>query len=85
MMNNKVLVTINVPSLEKSFDIFIPVNRRVHNVIALVKKSLYDLSGHSFQMDGNYVFYNAETGAAYDMNSLIRDTDIRNNAKLILL
>ncbi len=85
MMNNKVLVTINVPSLEKSFDIFIPVNRRVHNVIALVKKSLYDLSGHAFQVDNMYVLYNAETGDAYDMNSLIRDTDIRNNSKLILL
>ena len=85
MMNNKVLVTINVPSLEKSFDIFIPVNRRVHNVIALVKKSLFELSGHTFKMDGNYLFYNADTGKAYDMNLLIRDTDIRNNAKLILL
>lgn len=85
MMNNKVLVTVNVPSLEKSFDIFIPVNRRVHNVIALVKRSLFDLSGHAFNMDSNYLFYNAETGEAYDMNALIRNTDIRNNSKLILL
>ena len=84
-MNNKVLVTINVPSLEKSFDIFIPVNRRVHNVIALVKKSLFDLSGHAFQMEGVYTLYNEETGNAYDMNQLIRDTDIRNNSRLILL
>ena len=84
-MNNKVLVTINVPSLEKSFDIFIPVNRRVHNVIALVKKSLYDVSGHSFNMETIYTLYNATTGAPYDMNQLIRDTDIRNNTRLILL
>ena len=84
-MNNKVLVTVNVPSLEKSFDIFVPVNRRVHNVIALVKKSLYDISGHAFNMENTYTLYNAETGAPYDMNSLIRDTDIRNNSSLILL
>ena len=84
-MNNKVLVTVNVPSLEKSFDIFVPVNRRVHNVIALVKKSLFDISGHAFNMENTYTLYNAETGAPYDMNSLIRDTDKRNNSSLILL
>ena len=84
-MNNKVLVTVNVPSLEKSFDIFVPVNRRVHNVIALVKKSLFDISGHAFNMDNTYTLYNADTGSAYDMNKLIRDTDIRNNSRLILL
>ena len=84
-MNNKVLVTINVPSLEKSFDIFVPVNRRIHNVIALVKKSLFDISGHAFNMESIYTLYNAETGAPYDMNQLIRDTDIRNNSRLILL
>ena len=84
-MNNKVLVTVNVPSLEKSFDIFVPVNRRVHNVIALVNKSLFDISGHAFNMENTYTLYNAETGAPYDMNSLIRDTDIRNNSSLILL
>ena len=84
-MNNKVLVTVNVPSLEKSFDIFVPVNRRVHNVIALVKKSLFDISGHAFNMENTYTLYNAGTGAPYDMNSLIRDTDIRNNSSLILL
>ena len=84
-MNNKVLVTINVPSLEKSFDIFVPVNRRVHSVISLVKKSLFDISGHAFNMDATYTLYNAVTGAPYDMNVLIRDTDIRNNTSLILL
>ena len=50
-MNNKVLVTVNVPSLEKSFDIFVPVNRRVHNVIALVKKSLFDISINPFNIE----------------------------------
>ena len=84
-MNNKVLVTINVPSLEQSFDIVVPVNRRIHNVIALVKKSLFDISGHAFNMENIYTLYNAETGAPYDMNMLIRDTDIRNNSRLILL
>lgn len=84
-MNNKVLVTINVPSLEKSFDIFVPVNRRVHSVISLVKKSLFDISGHAFNMESTYTLYNAVTGAPYDMNALIRDTDIRNNTSLILL
>ena len=50
-----------------------------------IKKSLFDLSGHAFNVENIYTLYNAETGSAYDMNSLIRDTDIRNNSRLILL
>lgn len=84
-MTNKVLVTINVPLIEKSFDLFIPVNRKVHNVLSMVKKSLFELSNGSFVMDKNYAFYSAINGQIYDMNVLIRDTDIRNGSKIILL
>lgn len=84
-MNNKVLVTINVPSLECKFDMFIPVNRKVHSVISMVKKSLFELSSGSFVLNKEYTLYNESNGEAYDMNSLVRDTDIRNDSKIILL
>ena len=57
-MNNKVLINVNVPSLEKHFDIFIPVNRRVHSIIDLIKKCCYELSMHEFDVDKQYALYN---------------------------
>ena len=31
-MNNKILITINVPLLSKSYDIFIPINKKVGTI-----------------------------------------------------
>lgn len=84
-MTNKVLVTINIPSLEIKLDMFIPVNKKIHSVIAMMKKSLFELSEGSFSPNKSYILYNEATGKSYDVNTLVRDTDLRNNSKVILL
>ena len=85
MIENKVLVSVNVPSLEKKFDVYIPVNRKIYSVIKMLKLSFFELSLGSFDMSKNYVLYNGMTGDVYDMNNLVRDTDIRNGSVVILL
>jgi len=84
-VTNKVLVTVNVPSLETKLDMFIPVNKKIHTVIGMMKKSLFELSGGTFSLNKVYILYNTETGVSYDMNVLVRNTDLRNNSKVVLL
>ena len=85
MIENKVLVTINVPSLEKKFDVYIPVNRKIHSVIEMIKTILYSISQGSFNINKQYLLYNANDGSVYDINLLVRDTNIRNGSFVILL
>lgn len=85
MIENKVLVSVIVPSLEQKYDVYIPVNRKIYSVIAMIKKALYDLSISAFDMNNSYFLYNALTGTIYDVNLLVRDTDIRNGSSIILL
>lgn len=85
MIENKVLVSLNVPVLEQKYDVYLPVNRKVHNVIKMLKATLFDLSNGLFKVDQNYVLYNKENGMMYDMNMLVRDTDIRNGSMIIML
>ena len=85
MNENKVLVTVNVPSLEHKYDVYIPVNRKVYSVIKMLKTSLFMLSQGSFNINNNYFLYNALDGMVYDLNMLVRDTDIRNGSVIILL
>lgn len=85
MIENKVLVSVNVPILEKKYDIYFPVNRKMCNVIGMIKSSLYDLSQGIFDVNADYVLYNKENGEAYDMNILVRDSNIRNGSQVILL
>lgn len=85
MIENKVLVRVNIPSLEEKYDVYIPVNRKINNVIKMLKSSLYELSGGIFNKDEEYLIYDAKTGNMYDLNTLVRDTDIRNGSQIILL
>jgi hypothetical protein len=85
MIENKVLVSVNVPTLEKKFDIYFPVNRKIYNVIGMIKTSLFQLSLGSFDLDQDYVLYNKENGEPYDMNILVRESNIRNGSNVILL
>ena len=85
MTENKVLVSVNVPTLEKKYDIYFPVNRKISNVIGMIKTSLFQLSQGSFDMEQDYVLYNKENGESYDMNILVRESNIRNGSNVILL
>lgn len=85
MIENKVLVSVNVPSLEKVFDVYIPVNRKIYSVINMLKATLFELSQGSFSITNNYILYDGLSGNMYDMNKLVRDTDIRNGSMIILL
>ena len=85
MTENKVLVTVNVPYLESKYDVYIPVNRKICSVIKMLMMTLSSLSQGAFDVQKQYVLYDEVSGNMYDMNMLVRDTDIRNGSTIILL
>ena len=84
-MKNKILVELVVPEIEKTYNVYIPINRRVGNVISLLNKSVYELSGGVYKENSQAGLYNRDTGMKYNINYLIRATDIRNGTSLVLL
>ena len=84
-MNNKVLVELLVPEMEASYDVFLPVNKRVGNVIILLNKMVSELTNDCYVGSNKTALYNKETKKKYNSNELIYDTDIRNGTTLILL
>ena len=42
-MNNKVLVKLYVPTLEEQYDIWIPINKKIYNVIELLTKTINEI------------------------------------------
>jgi len=85
MMNNKVLVELVVPVLEESYDVFIPINRKIGNVIELISKIVAEMSGGYFICNGKNSLYSGDTGEKYRMDDLVIKTDIRNGSKIILM
>ena len=83
-MNNKVLVEVFLPSLQQSYNVLIPINKRIVNVVALLEKAIVDLSNGYFEEMGVCKLFNEETGKPYDESLTVKETDIRNGTKLIM-
>lgn len=84
-MTNKVLIKLIVPSLDREFDLFIPINELIWRITKLIVKSVADLSGINLSINQKYILLNKMTGKIYGYNEVIKDTDIRNLTELILL
>ena len=84
-MNNKVLVNLKVPELDESYNVYLPANRKIGNIIKLLVKAIIEMTEISLQDDGNIYLYDGYTGTKFDINKILKDTSIRNGSILILL
>ena len=85
MKMNRVLVSIFFIRINKQYDIWIPLNKRIINVISLIIRGVNELNDNIYQNDKMPLLYNKETGEIYDLNSIIGKTDIRNGTELIIV
>ena len=83
-MENKILIELFVPELEERYDIFIPITKRVGNIIALLTKAISEL-GIDYNLTSTMALYNRNTSEKYNPNDLIYNTDIVNGTILILI
>lgn len=80
----KILVNLYVPLIEESYEIFIPNNKTIGGAIELICKVLNDWNEEHFKLI-SYNLYNQETGEIYNKESTIKDSNIVNGTKLILV
>ena len=85
MKMNKVLVKLYVPLLEEVYDIWLPLNKSVSNVIVLLVKAVNEFCGGYYQPEQMPLLYDKLKGKAYNINVTIKDTNIRNGAEIILI
>lgn len=85
MDNNKVLVRLIVPEIDKTYDVLLPISRKIGNILYLLNKGLEEQNGNSFKANNHGSLYNRYTGTRYSVNSIIYDTDIRNDTILVMM
>lgn len=78
-MNNKILVTVYIPLLDESYDIFIPVNKKVGTVKKTIVESIKNLAAK------NYLLMRKDDCLVVDENVYVKNSGIQNGSKLILL
>ncbi len=83
-MNDKVNVEVIVPEIEERYNVFLPINKKMGTVIKLLNKAVNELSHGDFPLSNNNKLYNADNLSLYELDTLLYNTDIRNDSKLIL-
>lgn len=84
MKENKVNVELIVPSVGKRYNIFIPVNKTVGEVIVILNKTINEMTG-CFPMDDKLSLLNVMESAFYDYNVEIINSGIKNGTILALV
>ena len=85
MNKNKILIELEIPLIEKKYDLFIPVNKKVGTIKALIEAALIELTDGAYIPKKTSNFYSKKTGIIYDVNKTVRDTDLRNGSGIILI
>ena len=83
-MNNKILIVVYVPMIEKSFDMYIPVVRRIGSIKKLIVKIVEESSDGAFVDDGCKHLYFKHNGLELDENQYVKNSDITNGTRLVL-
>ena len=84
-MNNKALVEIFVPATREKYDVYIPLESRMSEVIKMVSGALSDLSGGKFRANHETVLCDADTGIIYNVNMEVAELGIKTGSRLMLI
>ena len=84
-MDNKVLVVLYVPILEEKYEIFLPINKTINEIINFLGPALSEISVGHYIFKNNERLYNRVNGYEYNINELVKNTNIRNGTELVIM
>ena len=84
-MNNKVFVKVIVPEIDKEFDVYLPISKKIGNIIILLNKAINELSYGELELSSENCLYNMWTNETYESDTMLFNTNIRNGTRLVLI
>ena len=82
---DKIIVEVFFPSLQRAFDIEIPVNTRFHVIAELIEQSVSSISGGEYTPSGEALLCDRISGAVFDINSSPDKQCLYNGSKLMII
>jgi len=84
-MKNKILVNISIPEIDKNYDMYLPLNKKVSTIIRLIEKTINQMNDEKISLSKNRLLIIYELGIRVEEDLLLKDTPIKNGSKLLLL
>ena len=83
-MDNKINVLLIVPSIGERYNIFIPVNKTIGEVILILNNTINDMTGY-FPIVNNLSIFDVINNKIYESNVDVKSAGIKNGAILALI
>lgn len=84
-MNNKALVEISVPAAGQKYDVYIPLESKMSDVVKLVAAALSDLSEGKYKATDEAILCDAESGIIFNINMEVAELGIKTGSHLMLI
>lgn len=84
-IKNKVYIKLKVPEIDKEYDLYLPVNKKIGNITNLLNEAINELSFGEIAISKNNKLYNEKTLEEYSPDILLLNTNIRNGTVLVLI
>jgi len=81
---DKLLVEVYVPAISAHYDVFIPRDARVHELLDLISTAIERLSGSLFSRDST-ALCDGETGRIYNNSIMVEEMNLQNGSRMMLI
>ena len=83
-MNNKILLTVKVPMIEKKYDIKIPISKNIGVAQGLLIETINELSEGHYPKKKDAVIMLCD-GTVLDKESIVKDCGLKNGDTIIIV
>lgn len=82
---NKILIEVYVPTIEKRYDILLPINKKVKSVIILLSKAIKELTDGAYIIKNNSFLCDKTSGMIYNPEAIIKESGLKNGSEVLLI
>ena len=83
-MDFRVYVIVEVPIIDKKYEILVPIDRRIHDLISILRKAIPELNTGYYEKNIPNI-YNKSSGKMYEINTLIKRSGIKTGTRLLVV
>jgi hypothetical protein len=82
---DKILIELFIPAVNQTYDVYIPISSKMHEIEGLLTKAIGDLSDGYFALSEDTALCDRITGAILDVNLSASELGFHNGSKLMLI
>lgn len=81
---DKILVTFYVLSLEEEFDVFIPINVKLAEILNTIQQTILEMSEGNYVINPNPLLYNDLDGKLININNIVKFSGLMNGSRVMI-